>query len=365
MIKVLHIVGRMDAGGAETRLIELARHVDRKRLTFSFCELQEGKSMYTDTLSQIGFNTIKCPLSNNIITFSRRFSEILRRGRYDVIHCHVHHFSGLLLKIASKESIRTRIMHIRTTRDARNDSLYRVAYRSAMTRWVKRFATTIVANSRSGMESYLGSDWRNHSNARIIYGGIDTKPFSVKVNKCEITDEFGIPERSKIVIHVGNFRPAKNHEALINIAKKTIAISSSTYFLLVGSGTLFNHFKKAVDEAQVSHRVLLLGHRSDVPRLLLSSDCFLFPSKWEGLPGALLEALAAGLTVVASDIGPNREIAELSNKVRLIPLSEEDGFVRETLRALDGSAENRPTPCPLPDQFQAANCIKKTLKLYG
>ncbi len=364
MIRVLHIVGRMDYGGAETRLLELARYVDPSSIYFDFCELQDGRGAYAEEIFKFGFGIVKCKLTKNVLGFIRRFRNLLRDGKYDVVHCHVHQFSGLALRLAAKEAVPKRIIHLRTTRDVRQNGLYRLLYRKIMTGWVKRYATKIVANSQSGMKAYMGSQWAADPRTEVIYNGLDVRPFQVVCNRADVLDEFDIPASAQVVIHVGNFGPAKNHETLIRVAKTVVSEMKDVHFLLVGDGALQPHIRELARENKLEHRVHFAGHRSDVPQLLMASDCFLFPSKWEGLPGAVLEALAAGLPVIASDIGPNREVARESDKVRLVPLADEESFTKLVIDVLSAPEAYKSPAGQIPETFSLDNFIQKIIALY-
>ena len=110
MIRVLHVVGRMDYGGAENRLLELARVTDPSGIYFDFCVLQDGPGAYANEIVKLGFGIVKCKLTKNVPGFIRRFRHLLRQGNYDAIHCHVYQFSGLPLRLAAKEKVPIRII---------------------------------------------------------------------------------------------------------------------------------------------------------------------------------------------------------------------------------------------------------------
>ncbi len=365
MIRVLQVVGVMDYGGAETRLLELARYVDKSSFYFDFCVFRDKPGVYADEIIKLGFGIVRCKLTKNVPVFIRRFRNLLREGRYDVVHCHIHQFSGLPLRLAAKEGVPIRIMHLRTIGGGSPPGLLKLLRWKLMTGWVKRYATKIVANSQSGMVAYMGSEWESDPRTEIIYGGIDVRPFQVAHSRAEVLSEFDIPTSAQVVIHVGNFGPAKNHKTLIRVAKTIIAKRKDVHFLLVGDGPLLPHIRELAAENKLEHKVHFAGHRSDVPRLLMASDCFLFPSKWEGLPGAVLEALAAGLPVVASDIGPNREIASVSNKVRLVSTSDTEGFAKEVNDVLSAAESQRSPSGRIPETFRLDNFIQKIIKLYN
>jgi glycosyltransferase involved in cell wall biosynthesis len=138
--------------------------------------------------------------------------------------------------------------------------------------------------------------------------------------------EFGIPEDAVVVIHVGRMDPPKNHERLLCIFERFFRNVPSAYLLLVGAirEPIESAVRRTVEQAALSDRIILAGVRVDIPRLLKASDLMIFPSLWEGLPGAVLEAVAAKLPVVASDLPGITEIARYLPGVRAMSLDASD-----------------------------------------
>ena len=354
----------MDYGGAENRLLELARQVDPQRFDFDFCTLQDQSGAYDEPLRKLGFQVFPCKLTRNIFRFSRRFREVLGQKSYNIIHTHVYLFSGQLLRLAAKQGVPKRIMHLRTARQAPRDSFYRICYHALMTRWIRKYSTHIVAVSQSSITAFMGDNWQNDPRTEVIYNGLNLKPFLESYDRQKTRAEFGISPQEKVVIHVGNFRAAKDHETLIRAAARICCIQGNTRFILVGDGPLKEPIKKLVQKLEIAPWVHFAGRRSDVPRLLMAADCFLFPSRWEGLPGALLEALAAGLTVVASNIGPNQEVAKVSDRVILVPQGDDQAYAREVMNVLADPDKHKVTPGQLPDTFRMDAFVNKILTLY-
>jgi glycosyltransferase involved in cell wall biosynthesis len=364
MIRVLQVVGGMNIGGAETRLLALARSMDASKFYFDFCEFKDAVSDYDAEVRRLGFGIVKCRLTKNVLGFSRQFREILRRGRYDIIHCHVHHLSGLLLRIAAKQAVPGRIMHLRTTGNIAKWNFYRFCYKKLMRLWIKKYSTTIAAVSASAMKAFMGPDWQQDRRTVVIYNGIDVKPFMNYPNRLSTLSEFDIPSDAKVVIHVGNFDPAKDHETLIYSATRVLDKKKNVHFLLVGNGKLMPKIRNIVIKEKLKDYIHFAGTRTDVPRLLMSSDCFIFPSRLEGLPGAVLEAIAAGLPVIGSDIGPIHEIAEQSNNVHLVPAGDIGGFARKVQEILENLDKHRKSPGQIPEQFCFQTYAHKMLELY-
>ena len=362
MIRVLQVVGKLALGGAETRLLELARSTDKSKFYFDFCVFEDGD--YDHQVRQLGYGIVKCRLTKNIFSFSRQFSSLLRQGRYDVIHCHIYQFSGLPLRIAAKEGIPRRIMHLRTTKSFHRSSLYRLCYNKLMTGWIQRYATKIVAVSETAMIDYIGPEWKSDIRTSVIYNGLDVTPFKSLPDRSATLAEFGIPSSAQVVVHVGNFRPVKDHKTLIKTASMMISRNKAVHFLLVGCGYLMSDIRKLVLAEGLEGNIHFAGPRKDVPRLLMASDCFVFPSRWEGLPGAVIEALAAGLPVVASAIGSIREIASQSDSVHLVPAGNADGFAQKIEWILADLERYRKSPGEVPERFRFENYAENMLCLY-
>ena len=363
MIRVLQVVGKMNLGGAETRLMALAKSTDKSEFYFDFCVFQDDSGDYADEIRKLGFGIVRCKLSEGIFGFSRYFRQLLRKGRYDAVHCHVHEFSGLPLRLAAKEGAPIRIIHLRTTNDVSRQGLYRFLYRRLLTGWIKKYSTKIVSVSESAMVAFMGSQWKDDSRTEVIYNGLDVRPFQIPCNRAEVLSEFDIPVSAKVVIHVGNFKPAKDHEAFINIAEIVINKEKNTYFLLVGDGPLISQIQDLAVTKGLQSRIRFAGSRNDIPRLLLAGDCFLFPSRREGLPGAVLEALAAGLPVVASDIAPIREIASESPNIYVVPAGKTQEFAYKVVELLNKVPAKR-APGQIPDRFNFNHYVRKIQALY-
>jgi glycosyltransferase involved in cell wall biosynthesis len=233
-----------------------------------------------------------------------------------------------------------------------------------METWIRRYATKIVAISQAAMEAYMGQGWKEDPRTEIIYHGIDIRAFRNPSDRLQKLAEFGIPPSAKVVIHVGTFRPAKDHETLVRSAEAVVEHRKDVHFLLVGGGILMPKIRKLVAAKGLQDYIHFAGSRRDVPQLLMASDCFIFPSRWEGLGGAVLEALAAGLPVVAGDVPAIREIAAVSDHVYLVPTGEAAGFAQKATEILANLDSYKSTPGQLPQRFRLDRYVQNTLALY-
>jgi glycosyltransferase involved in cell wall biosynthesis/O-antigen/teichoic acid export membrane protein len=367
-VRVLHVFGSMDRGGAETRTLEIMRRVDGAAYRFDFCVLTGRPGAHAAEIAALGGTVLPCPLAP-APSFPLRLHCLLRAGRYDVVHSHVHQFSGIVLMVARLAGVRTRIAHLRSAHDGRSDALARRLYRATMRRLVDHAATTVIGVSASAMEAFWGAQWERDARRLVIYNGIEAGRFA-GARDASATDAAGIraalaiaPE-TRVVLHIGNFTPAKNHGALIAAAAVIGARRRDVVFVLVGDGALRSTIETAVEARGLGAGFRFTGSRDDVPALLRAADLLVLPSRWEGLPGVVLEALASGLPVVASPIGPVREIAGLAQGIRLADPARPEIFAAAIDETLGRTSERTPVATPLPAIFATETSMRRLLECY-
>jgi glycosyltransferase involved in cell wall biosynthesis len=145
-----------------------------------------------------------------------------------------------------------------------------------------------------------GREWNERN--RILRCGIDPEAFKKAYNAADVRREMGLPGGAPVIGHVGAFKAAKNHEFLLQVTKEALKLRPEIRLLLVGDGERMPEISGLAANMGLSQRVLFAGSRRDVSRLMCTCmDVFVFPSLWEGLPVALIEAQAAGLRCSVSD----------------------------------------------------------------
>jgi glycosyltransferase involved in cell wall biosynthesis len=322
---ILHIVGGMDRGGAETWLMHVLRNIDRGKYHFDFLVSRPEPCAYDDEIRSLGSQIIVCPQPQKPIQYARRFMRLVKEnGPYDVIHSHVHHYSGFILLLAKLLGIKGRIAHSHSdTRVVETRTGFaRKAYLRIMENMLQRFAIHgFACSENAAVDLYGGNDWKQDARWTCLYCGIDFKPFRIKSDGAAIRKELNLSEDEVVIGHVGRFSEVKNHIFLINIFAAFCKKMPHAKLLLVGDGKLRKNIEKQVHELHLSDKVIFAGVRPDVPELMKElMDVFLFPSLYEGLPLVLIEAQAAGLPCMLSDTF-TQEVDIMHERIRRLPLT--------------------------------------------
>jgi glycosyltransferase involved in cell wall biosynthesis len=307
-IRILHVVGSMNRGGIETWLMHVLRHIDRDRFQMDFVVHTDQPCAYDDEIRALGSRIIPCLTPHQPLKYMARLWQILRQfGPYDIIHSHVHHFNGYVLAIARQAGVPIRIAHSHndTTFEEVNAGWLRRLYLSLGTYWARHHATLGLGCSVKAVDDLFERNWQANPQRQVLYYGIDLNPFHEPVDAVALRAELGIPADAFVIGHIGRFEVQKNHEWIVAIATALMQQNPKTYLLLIGEGSLRPAIEQQVKQLGIGDRVRFLGGRSDVPRLMKGAmDLFLFPSLGEGLGLVLIEAQAAGIPCVFSDVVP-------------------------------------------------------------
>ncbi len=312
-IKILQIVGGMHRGGIETWLMHVLRNIDRNLFQMDFMAHSVESCEYDDEIRSLGCRIIVSPYpphpNRHVWSYPTFFRQILQEfGPYDVVHSHSGYVNGNTLRIAKQAGVPVRIAHAHDdlSRLRAKQPWKRRLYWDLLKFWIDRYATVGLACSRDAAACMFGSLWESDRRWQILYCGLDLRAFQEQIEPAQIRAELGIPADAFVIGHIGRFEPQKNHRFLIEIAAEIAQQEPKMRLLLIGYGSLRPEIEELVAQLGLTDKVIFAGVRSDVPRLMLGAmDVFLLPSFNEGLPLVLIEAQAAGLPCVFSDVISN------------------------------------------------------------
>ncbi len=284
--------------------MNILRCVDRERIRMDFVVHSEQDFAYADECRSLGSQLLLCESPGRPLLYARNFRRILTQGgRYDVVHSHVGHFSGYVLRLAHEAGVPVRIAHSHNDTseiDERAGPLRR-AYLALSRRWIMQYATCLLAVTKASGKSLYGLTIETDPRFRILPIRLDLSQFAAPADRPQQRAALGLPMDAFVIGHVGRFSAQKNHRFLVEVAAEVARRIPETRLLLVGVGELQEEIRRLIAEVGLDKRVVFAGSRNDVPSILAAMDVFVFPSLYEGYPLALIEAQAARLPCVISD----------------------------------------------------------------
>lgn len=306
MYKVLHIFSSY-GGGISSLVINLVTHSDKEFQFDTLAYSYEGGDTFVKNIENAGGSCYLMPRIpkeglNKHLSFLKQFFS---KNTYDVIHCHISGFDALIFyRLAKRTNVDTKfIVHAHSTR-------YDFApYRNKLARRINEFINYKVSNcyfycSDLAADYIFNSKYLKEKPSYLIANGVDEKRYDFELLEEEaekIKREIGIPSGNKILIHIGRFSAAKNHEFLLKVFLVVRNKMNNVSLLMVGNGELFEDVVAKSKKLGLERDVFFLGRRNDIPQLLKISDIALLPSLYEGLPTVGIESQAAGTPLILSD----------------------------------------------------------------
>lgn len=323
-IRVLHVLGGLALGGAESRIMDLYRCMDREKVQFDFLVHQKtGKEgcgripeFYDGEIKALGGRVYFLPKFKGYNYFQyRRAVRKFFEGRHGfaVVQGHMTSTASIYLPEARRAGVPVLCAHARSAGVDRGLKGYmtRLLRIPLMKRADYCFACSVEAG-----EAVFGAKWQDSPKAYVIPNAIDAEKFRYsEAARDRIRGELGIGD-CYAVGHVGRFHYAKNHEFLLEIFaalhRKLSAGGKRCVLLLLGEGGGMEAVKEQAKSLGIAGDVFFLGNKKKVEEYYQAFDFFLFPSRFEGLPGTVVEAQAAGLRCLISDrITPEVGVSEL------------------------------------------------------
>lgn len=340
--KVLIIINSLRRGGIEIAAVNFQSHLDRQKYDCTyFIRSSENKdeALLSDILGSDA-EIFEKPLGvNNYFKEYIFFKKFFKKNQFDIVHSHLLFYNGIVMRAAYKSGIKKRVAHSHATKRnshlGRIKSIFQSLYESMMRGWMKKYATDIFACSNEAGRFLYGEKEFNRRGI-VLYNGINTENYNFdSQRKKEARERLGI-STELTVGHVGSIYWIKNQEFLIKVFFEILKINPDSVLLLIGEICDDGSAQRMAESLGISPKVKFLGVRSDIPDLLSAMDVFVFPSLFEALPIAPIEAQAAKLPCLISDSvtgeirqNKNVEFLSLNESVstwakKAISLSKED-----------------------------------------
>lgn len=300
-VRILHVFGRLDRGGAETMVMNLYRSIDRQKLQFDFVVHTQDIGDYEQEVLELGGAVYRAPRYKGYNDFSYRkwwrhfFSE---HPQYQIIHGHMYSTASIYLKVAKRAGLYT-IAHSHSTSNGTGVAAF---VKNILQRGIRNTADMFFACSKESGIWLFGDKIYTSGRCRVIYNAIDTAKFSFNPQiREEMRNMLGIGENAIVLGHVGRFWQVKNHPFIIQVFLELIRWETNAKLLLLGDGPDYEMIQNMVQAEGIAGQVIFAGAQHNVHDYLQAMDVFIFPSHYEGLSLSLVEAQTAGLPCLISE----------------------------------------------------------------
>lgn len=364
--RLLWLIDSFNVGGAESLVLPFTRHYDRTRYDLVLCCLTSiGGNPIERQLAAEGVSVVNLGARNlrDVAAF-RRLLRLVRDGNTDLIHAHLTYAStwaALVSRLTGVPSVAT--LHVAPpTRGS-------AAIRDRLMRFVlNRWSSSVIMVSDSLRAQYLERGGLSRSKVVVAHNGIEVERFhgDRKAARAKIEREFNIPAAAEVIATVSVLRPGKGIEVLLEAARPIRDQRPRAMFLIIGDGEKRAEWESLASSFGISDLVRWAGHRSDVSELLPGCDILAHPTLADAFPTVLLEAMAAGLPVVASSVGGIPEIVEPGVTGQLVPPGDPSALAAATVAVL-AVAESMKEPARriATTRFSTRSWLARLDAIYG
>jgi glycosyltransferase involved in cell wall biosynthesis len=337
-LRILEIIPSLDQAGAEKQLVLLATGLPRDEFDVHVCALtRTGPLAEPLRERQIPVEDVQKRWKVDPSAF-HRLRRIIQRLKPDLVHTWIFAANSYGRQAAFSAGVRHVLAGERCV------DRWKSWREFAVDRYLARKTDWIVTNS-AGVTDFYASWGIPREKFVVIPNGI-----RLPDPECDILEdrpiarqallaELKLPGHARLIGAVGRLWPQKRYKDLIWAADLLKVIRDDTYLLIVGEGPERERLERFRDQVQIQDRVRFLGHRVDVPEILRHLDCFWIGSGFEGQSNSLMEAMATGVPVIASNIAGNQELIEQGVSGFLVPVGDRAGFARWTHSLLEDSTK--------------------------
>lgn len=369
-IRAVLVISDMEFGGAQRQVVELVNHMDPGLCGLHICSLSQFVPL-ADSLRErerrLSVIERRFRLDFTVVL---RLAAFLRKLRADVVHTFL--FDATIAgRLAGLLAGRPAIVGSERNADYKLKAKELVALKAT-----RRLNDLTIANSRAGAAFNCRLFGQTMERCRVVHNGVDVERFRPRSSET-IRRELGVSAGEPIVGMFASFKPQKNHLCWLRAARRVVKEIPKVKLLFVGdelfrggSGSAENKMliNRAVDELGLRDRCIFAANRADVEQCYNACQLTVLPSFYEGTPNVLLESMACGTPVVASNVSDNGYIVEDGASGFIVPVDDEEALAERALRLLrDESLRHRLAEAARERavrEFSCSRLAEKTLVAY-
>lgn len=316
-LKIIHVIQSLVIHGAEKMLVDMALYQKKAGHDITVVsQYARWGNMYEEMLERAGIRVVYFgkPVGFNLRHMAE-LTKFIKKEEPDVVHTHLHAAIYLIpYYICNKKCAKIHTVHSVATYE------FGMVHRM-MQRFAYAFLGEVPVSICKSVQETMKREYKSLKNPPIIYNSI-------------VRSEFDLPRsehKNFVLINVASHTDVKNQSLLLNAFAKAVTKNNNIRLRLVGDGPNRRKLENQADDLGIKEFVEFLGIRHDVPHLLSKSDVFILSSDTEGLPLSILEALAAGLPIISTDVSGSKDIITDSESGFIVPVGNCDEMAEKIL----------------------------------
>lgn len=305
-IKILECIRQGQIGGGESHLLSLVENLDRTRFEPTVLSFTDGPMIKALDAMKVNNRVIYTEKPFDISKW-KKVKDFIASEKVDLVHAHGTRANSNILWAAKRLGIPViYTVHGWSFHPDQNPLVRSV--RIMGEKYLTSKSNINISVSSSNQQS--GKKYIKSFRSIVINNGIDQKKFDPSVKYKNIREELNIGADKVLILFIARFTSHKQPLALIQAFEQALKKNSNLHLLMVGDGDQKKEAIELIEKKSLSPYITLQPFRHDVPAVLASADIFVLPSLWEGLPIGLLEAMAMGKAIIASNVDGTSEIIE-------------------------------------------------------
>ena len=368
--KVLIVTESISYGGLNLASVRFQQYLDKDKFDCAYCVRRSHLGDLEEGILQQGIPVYHVPDSElNYIKSYRFYKKLFREEQYDIVHCHLPFFSGIVLFAAWQCGVKKRVAHAHFSQPYTDTAIYSkkkqavaVVYRKIMRVFLKLFCNGKVACGQEAGEFLYGKHEFNKHGV-ILNNGIRTEEYQFDEDiRATARKALGIRDTTVVLGHIGQMYSVKNQSFILDIFSEFRKEQPDSVLLLIGDGDDRKMLEEKARRLALGDSVQFLGLRQDAAALYQAMDCFVFPSLHEGFPLTLIEAQASGLPCVISDTVTRK--TKVNENIAFCSLEESPEVWCKTIASLLSIPRNTVDTSALESSFNICEVTKKLEKIY-
>lgn len=365
-LRVLHVIGGGEFGGAERHILNLATAMDPNQVEVSVCCLFADP--FVQLAREAGIRAYSIPMRHKLdFGIVTKLRDSIAGENIDIVHTHgvrANLVGRLAARMAGVETVVTTV-HSLLVQDY-PDVFSRLA--NMLIEKASRGLTTHFIAVSGGLQKALIQQGIPEQRITVIYNGLNSQLFRKSDSAGKWREQAGFSPGTPLVAMVGRLHPVKGHRYFLRAAAEILKERTDVHFLVVGSGPEGDRLEEYTRKLGIQDHVTFTGFVSDVSELMPDLNLLIVPSLWEGFGLTALEAMAVGVPVVATSVGGLPEIVEHGTTGLLVPPADEAGLTRGIMWMLDHPQEAvemaAAAKAAAEEKFTATSMSRRTEEIY-